>query len=154
MMAMDTVTIVQAEQKHIDLVAPLFDAYRIFYEQPSDLDGAIKYLLKRMSNQESQIFLALRNDPPQPLGFTQLYPSFGSVALGRIWILYDLYVSPEARRQGIGRQLMSHAHQFARDSGALRLELSTARDNKTAQGLYESLGYVRDEEFYHYELSL
>lgn len=153
---MDTgkVSIVQAEQTHIDLLAPLFDAYRVFYDQPSDKEAASKYLSKRLNNQESVIFLALRNDPLQPLGFTQLYPSFGSVALGRIWILYDLYVTPEGRRQGIGRQLMSRAKQFALASGAQRLELSTARDNTAAQALYESLGYVRDEDFYHYELTL
>ena len=107
-----------------------------------------------MGNLESVIFLALRNDLQQPLGFTQLYPSFTSVSLGRIWILYDLYVTPEVRRQGIGRRLMVRAHQFARASGALGLELSTARDNKSAQALYESLGYVRDKEFYYYELAL
>jgi len=154
MMAMDRVTIVQAEQKHIDLVAPLFDAYRIFYDQTTNMEGARTYLFKRMSNLESVIFLALRNDPLQPLGFTQLYPSFASISLGRIWILYDLYVAPEARRQGIGRKLMERARQFALASGALGLELTTARDNTSAQALYESLGYIRDEEFYYYELSL
>jgi ribosomal protein S18 acetylase RimI-like enzyme len=150
----EDVFIVQGEHEHIDLLAPLFDAYRVFYEQPSDIEGASKYLSKRMSNQESVIFLALRTGQQQALGFTQLYPSFTSVRLGRIWILYDLYVNPEVRRQGIGRRLMVRAQQFALASGALGLELSTARDNKAAQALYESLGYVRDEDFYYYELAL
>ena len=154
MMDQEEVSIVQGEHGHIDLIAPLFDAYRVFYDQPTDIEGARRYLLKRMGNLESVIFLALRNDLQQPLGFTQLYPSFTSVRLGRIWILYDLYVTPAVRRQGIGRRLMVRAHQFARASGALGLELSTARDNKSAQALYESLGYVRDKEFYYYELVL
>ena len=152
MIDQEEISVIRAESAHIDFLAPLFDAYRGFYNQPTDIKGARKYLLKRMNNQESAIFLALRNDPLQPLGFTQLYPSFTSVGLGRIWILYDLYVIPEVRRQGIGWRLMVRAHQFALASGALGLELSTARDNKAAQALYESLGYVRDKEFYHYEL--
>ena len=49
---------------------------------------------------------------------------------------------------------MERARQFGRASGAQRLELSTAEDNRPAQALYESLGYVRDEEFYFYELEL
>lgn len=151
---MNEVSIIHAELTHIDLLAPLFDAYRVFYEQSSDLVSARNYLLARMSNLESVIFLAVRNDPLQPIGFTQLYPSFASISLGRIWILYDLYVIPEQRRRGIGRRLMDRAHQFAIASGALGLVLTTARDNKVAQSLYESLGYIRDEEFYYYELEI
>ena len=60
----------------------------------------------------------------------------------------------EARRKGIGRALMHKARIFARATGSASLELFTAVDNKPAQELYESLGYVLDEEFYFYELSL
>ena len=49
---------------------------------------------------------------------------------------------------------MERAHEFARSTGAQRVELSTAIDNVPAQALYESLGYIRDEQFYFYELPL
>jgi ribosomal protein S18 acetylase RimI-like enzyme len=42
----------------------------------------------------------------------------------------------------------------ARSRGAVSLVLSTARTNAPAQRLYESLGWVRDEEFYEYNLRL
>lgn len=146
------VTIIRADLEHLEILAPLFDAYRVFYEQASDLRGAREYLWQRLSNLDSVIFLAL--DGGRGLGLCQLYPSFTSVRMERIWILYDLYVIPEARRQSIGRALMERAAEFGRASGALRLELSTARDNRPAQKLYEALGYVRDEAFYFYELEL
>lgn len=145
-------TIVRAGHEHLDLLVPLFDAYRIFYEQSPDLDGARSYLQERLSYLESVIFLAL--DGETGLGFTQLYPSFTSVRMRRLWILYDLYVKHDARRRGIGRALMERAKTFAQSTGAQRLELSTAVDNWPAQTLYESLGYVRDQEFFHYELVL
>jgi len=147
-------SIVQAGQEHLDLLAQLFDAYRVFYEQPADMEGARTYLLERIDNQDSVIFLALGEDPQAGLGFTQLYPSFTSVSMRRLWILYDLFVAPDARRRGIGRALMEQARDFAQTTSADRLELSTARDNYQAQALYESLGYVRDGEFYFYELTL
>jgi ribosomal protein S18 acetylase RimI-like enzyme len=146
------VTIVRADLEHLEVLAPLFDAYRVFYEQEPDLQGAAAYLQRRLSNLDSVIFLALDGD--LGLGFCQLYPSFSSLGMRRIWILYDLYVVPEARRSGIGRALMERAREFGQVSGASRLELSTARDNRGAQALYESLGYARDEEFYYYELAL
>jgi ribosomal protein S18 acetylase RimI-like enzyme len=150
---MDEIHIVRAEHRHLEKLAPLFDAYRIFYKQPSDVVAAYDFLHERLSNLESVIFLALSTGD-RGLGFTQLYPSFSSVSLCRLWILYDLFVDPEARQRGVGRALMERAHQFAADSGAGLVQLSTARDNFQAQALYESLGYVRDTEFYSYELVL
>jgi ribosomal protein S18 acetylase RimI-like enzyme len=148
----DTLKIVRAEHEHLEQIAPLFDAYRVFYEQSSDLEAARAYLQARLSNLESVIFLALAGGTPA--GFTQLHPSFSSVSLQRTWILYDLFVHPEARQRGVGRALMKRAHAFARATGAKTVELSTAVDNHKAQALYESMGYVRDEQFYYYQLLL
>lgn len=145
--------IVRGEHQHLKLLAHLFDAYRVFYGQSSDETAAYDYLKERLSNLESVIFLAL-SSLGEGLGFTQLYPSFGSVNLCRTWILYDLFVIPEARRMGVGRALMEHAHQFAADTGAGTVKLSTEKNNYQAQALYESLGYVRVEDFYRYELLL
>ena len=71
----------------------------------------------------------------------------------RLWILADLYVHPEIRRQGVSKALMERAQQLAIDTGAKRLILDTAPDNRPAQSLYESLGWKRDT-FYHYSLDV
>lgn len=146
--------IMRATAESIDQIAPLFDAYRVFYHQPSDLPGARAYLRQRLGNEESVIFWAMNPVDEAPWGFTQLYPSFSSVSMQPVWILYDLYVVPERRRHGVGRALMEHARYFASESGAHSITLATALDNIPGQRLYESLGYVRDEEFYYYELLL
>jgi GNAT superfamily N-acetyltransferase len=135
------------------LVAPLFDAYRQFYGKPAEPDVALRFVSERLANADSAIFLALGDDG-EPLGFTQLYPSFSSVSAGRVYILNDLFVAPQGRGKGIGRALLDAAAAFGREKGALRLALSTARTNTTAQGLYESQGWVRDESFFEYSLKL
>ena len=71
-----------------------------------------------------------------------------------MWFLNDLFVDPNARRSGTGRQLMKAAAEFALNSGAARLELATAKDNLPAKTLYESEGYRMDEQFDHYELPI
>lgn len=148
-----TYQIVRGEHQHLDELAGLFNAYRVFYKQPSDFQAAYDYLQARLSNLESAVFLALSSEG-KGLGFTQLYPSFGSVSLSRVWVLHDLFVDEEARRMGVGRALMEHAHQFAADTGARAVRLSTEDNNSKAQALYESLGYVRVTDFYRYELEL
>lgn len=143
----------QATIADLDQLVPLFDAYRQFYAQPSDLSGARAFLSERLKRAQSTIFLAL-DETGHALGFTQLYPSFTSTRMRRIFILNDLYVAPEGRRQGVGKALLTASADFARTEGAARLTLSTAIDNLTAQRVYEANGWVRDEAFYSYNLAL
>ena len=150
----NTFTITKASLEDLDLIAPLFDAYRVFYKQPSDLAGARRFLAARLEREQSTIFLAVsKNDETAVgLGFTQLYPSFSSISMRPLWVLNDLFVAPQARHLGIGRALMDRARQFAVETNAKGLTLSTATDNIPAQTLYESLGYLRNIEFYNYTL--
>jgi ribosomal protein S18 acetylase RimI-like enzyme len=135
----------------LDLIAPLFAAYRVFYEQAYDLATARAFIAERLSLRESVILLA-QDQAGEALGFIQLYPIFSSIAAERIWLLSDLYVSDTARGQGIARELMQKATQHAKDTGAAWLELSTAHTNTKAQALYESLGYQLDTVYRYYSL--
>ncbi|HET7664367.1 MAG TPA: GNAT family N-acetyltransferase [Rhodanobacteraceae bacterium] len=146
---MHTFDIRYASLDDIDDLAPLFDAYRVFYRQTSDPELAHHFLLQRMNLRESVIFLARGADTGDALGFVQLYPGFSSVSAGRVWILNDLFVKPDARGRGIGRALMQRARTHAETTGVLRLTLSTAEDNRTAQQLYESEGWQRDGDRYY-----
>lgn len=138
----------RATPADLDLVAPLFDAYRQFYDLPADLDLCRVYMHDRLTSGDSVVFLA--TDDSQPLGFAQLYPTLDSLSLRPYAILSDLYVAPTARRLGAGKQLLRRARQFAEETGAVRLELQTARANVAAQTLYESLGWCRDDMFLVY----
>lgn len=133
-------------------LVPLFDGYRQFYGQPSDPGRAERFLGERLAGNESVIFLAEQDGAA--LGFVQLYPSFWSVAACQSWILNDLFVSPAHRGTGAGKALLEKARAHAAETGAGGLSLATQRTNHTAQRLYESLGWQRDQEFFHYELPL
>lgn len=145
--------VVRASLDDLDDLAPLFDDYRVFYRQPSDPARAWAFLGERLERGESVIFLA-RDRGSKALGFTQLYPGFSSVSTRRLWILNDLYVETGARQCGVARALVEAAHVHARDAGALRVVLSTSRDNTSAQALYESFGYVRETQMQEYSLEL
>jgi ribosomal protein S18 acetylase RimI-like enzyme len=138
----------------LEIVAPLFDQYRQFYRQPPAPELARSFIADRLAQGDSAIYLACGG--VGGIGFVQLYPLFSSTAArpGRLWLLNDLYVIPAARGQGVGRALMERARIHAVDSGATGIFLQTARDNLTAQRLYESLGYHRDDLFLVYELAL
>jgi len=143
----------RAGLEDVGAVAPLFDAYRQFYGQRSDLAAARAFLDERLRHDESVVFLAVADGPGgQAVGFTQLYPSFSSVSLGRLWVLNDLFVDPAVRRGGVGRRLLERARDWAVETQARGLVLSTGVTNTTAQALYESCGWTRDDEFHRYRL--
>ena len=145
--------IIEATLDHLSTLVPLFDAYRQFYKQDSDLEGAQQFLKYNLTHQQSTIFLAF-SDTDIPLGFIQLYPTWESVTMSKRWVLYDLYVAEAGRKKGVGTELMNRAKKLAQDTGSKYLMLETATDNYTAQNLYESLDYQRDNEFFTYILEV
>jgi len=145
--------IIDAEKKHIKNVGELFDLYRQFYKYESNLIQSTNYIKERIYNKESKIFIAI-NNREEPVGFVQLYETFGSLDLGKIIILYDLYVEKSYRKNKVGRQLMIRSHEYAKKIKAKRIQLSTATDNFIGQTLYESLGYVKDTDFYTYDFEI
>jgi ribosomal protein S18 acetylase RimI-like enzyme len=146
-----SVTVRRAGTGDIAALAALFDGYRQFYRQAADLTAATAFLRERLERAESVVFIA--ENAREAIGFTQLYPSFSSVAMARIFVLNDLFVAEAARRQGVGEKLLKAAVRHARGAGAARLTLSTAVDNRAAQALYESAGWQRDQRFYVYNLA-
>ncbi|HUY78442.1 MAG TPA: GNAT family N-acetyltransferase [Ktedonobacterales bacterium] len=146
----------QATVDDVEVVAPLFDAYRQFYQQAPDPDGVRHFLTHRLAQGESAIFLATTPSAggKQAVGFTQLYPCFSSTAMRPMWILNDLFVAPEARRQGVARALLQRARAFGESVGAVELMLQTAVDNHAGQALYSGEGWRRDDEYYVYLLPL
>lgn len=144
--------IAQATIEQLNDVAFLFNQYRIFYRQPEDLDSAQKFIQERLQHQDAVIFLAMEDE--QPVGYTQLFPTCSSVSMQRVWILNDLFVLPEKRNQGIAKALMNRATEHAKSTNAARLILATEVTNTIGQNLYESMGYRRSDDFYHYMLKI
>ncbi len=141
------VEIIQATEAHLPHIVPLFDQYRIFYNQTSDEHSAWNFLTDRFRKEECIVFLALSNN--EPVGFTLLYTSFSSVSLKPIFILNDLYVKHDFRLNGIGEQLLQRAQELCTAMGYKGLALETATENP-AQRLYEKLGWKKDTHRFHY----
>jgi ribosomal protein S18 acetylase RimI-like enzyme len=144
--------IIRANKNHIDGISILFDLYRQFYKYQKNLINSKNYIHKRLINNESIIFIAIKNE--KIIAFVQLYETFDSLNLSKKLVLYDLYVLDKYRKLGIGRKLMNKSRDFAKIKKFPRIELSTSIDNYNAQKLYESLDYIRDKEYYDYCLEV
>lgn len=141
------IEIIRASESHLSELVPLFNQYRIFYQQTSDESLARKFLEDRFRKDECIVFLAIVNK--EPAGFTLLYSSFSSVSLKPLFILNDLYVKNEFRQNGIGEQLLERTKKLCLEKGYKGLAIETATNNPARQ-LYEKLGWKKDTHCFHY----
>ena len=152
----DTYKIIQATQDHVDGIASLFDAYRGFYSQPSNLQSSLEFLSARISYGDTIVYTAVEQPESDPryLGFTILYPTFHSVMATSMWVLNDIYVAETARRRGIAKALIEVGRELALDTCAGRLSLETGLDNSSSHQLYEGLGFKREDSMCTYVLDI
>lgn len=145
--------ILHAGPDHIPMLTPLFDAYRMYYGEASNVKAVEEFLLARMSDLQSVVYIAVgsRDDgPEEALGFIQLYPGFSSVSLQRVWNLNDVYVTEAARCSGVAHALVDKARHHAEQTDSAGLVTSIRHHNHPASSLFRSTGFVHDDEFEYY----
>ncbi|WP_017347918.1 GNAT family N-acetyltransferase [Pantoea sp. A4] len=140
------------DARDLDDVALLFNDYRIFYQQETDVSAASHFIRERFFNNESIIFVAKAAE--KVIGFIQMYPSFSSVQAKKIFILNDLFVSAGYRQLKAGERLMRFAAAYARKQNASTLVLETMTDNFAAKSLYKKVGYEQESGVEIYALNL
>jgi ribosomal protein S18 acetylase RimI-like enzyme len=136
--------VAKAKIEDLGPLALLFNDYRIFYGYDSDVDGAKKFLLERMNNNESILFISKLGQ--SATGFIQLYPLFSSTKMKRLWLLNDLYVSEAFRGKGISKALIAASKEFAINTNACGLLLETAKTNTIGNRLYPSMEFILEED--------
>ncbi|HMQ79550.1 MAG TPA: GNAT family N-acetyltransferase [Ignavibacteria bacterium] len=136
--------IIKATLAELEQTAKLFDDYRVFYDQEPDIEGALKFINERMKNNDSVIFIAL-DENNEGMGFAQLYPSFTSIGMKKMWVLNDLYVNIIHRHKKVAEGLIERSKELIRETGAAGMVLETQNENHPAQKLYYKTGWIKDD---------
>ncbi len=146
-------TLVPAQLTHVQAIVPIMEEYRKFCgfdSQEKETQAFITHLIK---DNKSVMLLVIEAQSQQVMGFVNLYPSYSTLALKPIWLLNDLAVSSQFRGRGLAKTLMNGALEFAKESGAIRIEFKTEVTNTRAQALYNSLGFSIDEDNVYYRVT-
>ncbi|MBV4367255.1 GNAT family N-acetyltransferase [Erwinia phyllosphaerae] len=133
-------------------LAYLVDLYRQFYGEKSNLTLSLQFISERLYLGDSKIMVATDGD--DLVGFIQLFPSFSTVTLQRLWILNDLYVVEEWRSRHVGLQLLQAAKAFALKNGAKEIFIEGAVANTRARRVYEIFGFIENTEYKYFHLPL
>jgi ribosomal protein S18 acetylase RimI-like enzyme len=145
----------KATIEDLEQLTNLFDQYAVFYKKPSNYEKHKEYLKERLENNEAIVFLAFdESNLEKAIGFTLIYVTYSSLALNKILILNDLYVNSDVRKNGIGEKLILQTVELAKELGSNLIRLRTAKNNSIAQGLYNKMGFVREDYLYSYDLTV
>ena len=146
--------IIRATSSDLPIILPLFDGYRLFYEQPIDNEGSSRYLTERLEKNESVIYMVYEviNGLKEGIGFAQLYATFSSVTLKKFWVLHDLYVKDDYRKKGIAKTLINKCKELAHENAPLGIIIESRISNQSARHLFDAVGFVKEGEHYFYYL--
>ena len=144
--------IIKCDAGHCDELSLLFNDYRVFYGQNSDMDSARKFISERLEKNDSILFASFKNNVMR--GFVQLYPSFSSVAMKRTYYLNDLFVCEDFRKKGIAEALINKSIEFAKENSAARITLCTQIENEAAKNLYNKCGFVKNTAYDYFNFAL
>lgn len=134
-----------AEPDLADLL-PLMRGYCDFYEVevPDEALLAMSRVLIADPDHEGVQFIA-RGEDGDAIGFATLFWTWTTTRGGRLGVMNDLYVAPEARGAGVADALIAECHERARMHGAVDLQWETALDNHRAQKVYDRVGGQRSQ---------
>lgn len=138
---------------HLANLAQLFDEYRVYFEQPSDIEKSKEFLRERLSTDQAVVFVAIDESTGEYMGFTLLYPMFSSLRAKATWTLNDMYITEKYRKFGVATKLLEEVRAFGTETGAQWVMLKTQIENTKAQALYDKFGFTKDDTHYYYYLN-
>jgi GNAT superfamily N-acetyltransferase len=117
----------------------LFEQYRVDYGQPAHQARSEAWLIEATTSGPMRAFLARVDGAAAGMCLIAICPA--SLTLGEFWMIRDLFVAPQWRREGIATALLDAVRAAATQRGAVRLTLQTEDDNAAALQLYERYGF-------------
>lgn len=142
--------IFKAEKWNINVLLPLFEAYRLANGMSNNPDRTLTFLTNRIRFNESIFFIAV-NENSQPVGFIQLYPRLSSLRLQRYWQLTDIFVREDMCQPDIYTALISKAKEFVRYTQSNRLVTEL---DPIQQSMLENEGFKLNTKKNLFELTL
>lgn len=140
----ETVTVGAGEA--VDAAARLLHDFNVEYDEPAPAPGGLSLRIHELLDGGGvTVLLARAEETGAAVGVAvlRLQPSLWS--RGQEAYLAELYVVPDRRGQGYGRELITDAMRSARVQGADYAFLITSEEDLLAQRLYEAAGFRRTE---------
>ena len=118
-----------------------------FEREPDAIEATEPMLAEALFGEQPAAEALIAENEHGPLGFALFFHNFSTWTGKRGLYLEDLYVTPDARGQGVGGALLSHLAGMALDRGCARFEWSVLDWNADAIAFYRKVGAVGMEDW-------
>lgn len=134
------ITIRFADNKDVPLILQFIHGLAGFEKLLHEVEATEATLKETLFGDDPHAEVIIAELDQQPVGFAIFFHNF-STFLGRPGIyLEDLFVSPNARGKGIGKEILEYLAKLAIKRKCGRLEWSVLDWNEEAIGFYERIG--------------
>ena len=135
-----------ATREDAQLLARMLHDFNVEFGDPTPGPDVLARRVAAYVEDGRKVFLLGGHEEGSELGFAQVSfnPSIWSDE--PVGLLEELYVVPDRRGEGVGRELMEAVLALARARNAAGMEVITGESDTAARGLYESVGFRNDIE--------
>jgi GNAT superfamily N-acetyltransferase len=141
-----TPTIRPATENDVQLVFDLICELATYEKLRDEVVGTPAVLRESLFDRRDAEALVVEADG-EAVGYAIFYTTFSTFECrSGIW-LEDVYVRPEHRRGGVGRQILAHLAALALERGHVRLEWCALEWNEPALNFYAKLGAARLDDW-------
>ncbi len=152
---MNAITLIRADYnvpKHADDIITMMRDYAMdpmgnSADLPKDVQ---ENLVPAMAKTNGYTVLAYKGETV--VGLANCFWGFSTFKARPLVNIHDIAVRKGHRAIGIGRKLFAALEEIARQKGACKITLEVLAKNDKARGLYASLGYGGDYNFWQKEL--
>lgn len=144
--------IVAATERDVPLILEFIRELAAYERHLDNVETTEARIRETLFGADPAAWVIFAFDENKPMGFAVFYFTYSTCAGLRGLYLEDLFVKPEARGLGIGRQLLRHLAKLAKEKGCWRIEWAVLHWNETAIGFYRKLGAIPMEEWAVYRL--
>jgi ribosomal protein S18 acetylase RimI-like enzyme len=137
----DTTHIRPAQAEDIDALLPMIEQYWRFEAIEGFDVGRMRGILARLLEDASLGRLWIANVYGEPAGYLLAVYVFSLEHQGRTAEIDELFIVPQHRNLGIGRDLLSAAEEQFRAEGCTNVSLQIGRANEAARRFYRGHGF-------------
>ncbi len=145
--------IVQAAEPDVPLILQFIRELAEYEKVADQVEATEARVRDNLFGAAPRAFCVIAYDEARPVGFALYYFTYSTFAGLPGLYLEDLFVKPDVRGHGVGRELLRYLAKLAIQEGCFRIEWAVLHWNKSAIGFYESLGAVPMNEWAVYRLS-
>jgi len=126
------------------VIARMLHDFNEEFEDPSPGPAVLEPRVRRFIEEQTKFYFLVGEDP---FGFAQMDYIASIWSDAPVGHLDELYIRPDRRGRGSGRELMEAILADARGrAAAAGMEVVTGEDDTAARGLYESVGFENEIE--------